>query len=361
MHSLQLVQFRADGVPQHVMLRTERELLVAPPLARIQPHRPAHEIGWLPLKSRPHMRMEEAVGVAENLQIHPPESRVQAPARTLDRFPQLVHVGQERQPPCPRQVRQSLHIRVIRQEHRVSRQELDIPNHRETRLKTPEYGGVLSPQRTSDPVHPPVITHGGERYAPPINPLVGTSLGTLWQCWASGWSGSTAVRVTVAAVGSRSTSAMAATSRATLDELLCRSDVVSVQASELPETRHMVDAASLTRMRDGATLINTSRGFLVDTEALTAELVFPCPAPTCPCPSSSCASRSDLVTFVTTAGQLASQEAGFGLFFHFGLNTFNGRERPLADALARFRQHLAPGGTAVRAAPVAPHTESAQR
>ncbi|GAA2631924.1 hydroxyacid dehydrogenase [Actinomadura fulvescens] len=57
-----------------------------------------------------------------------------------------------------------------------------------------------------------------------------------------------------------------------LDELVGAADVVSVHAPELPETRHMFDGPRLARMRDGATLINTARGSLVDTGALTAEL-----------------------------------------------------------------------------------------
>ncbi|WP_406674216.1 hydroxyacid dehydrogenase [Nonomuraea sp. N2-4H] len=57
-----------------------------------------------------------------------------------------------------------------------------------------------------------------------------------------------------------------------LDELFERSDVVTVHAPDLPETRHLVSAARLARMRDGATLINTARGALVDQDALIAEL-----------------------------------------------------------------------------------------
>ncbi|MFD7030771.1 hydroxyacid dehydrogenase [Streptomyces sp. NPDC059917] len=59
----------------------------------------------------------------------------------------------------------------------------------------------------------------------------------------------------------------------TLDELLSRSDVVSLHAPALPQTRHLLDAPRLALMRDGATLINTARGALVDTTALTEELV----------------------------------------------------------------------------------------
>ncbi|MEU6890429.1 hydroxyacid dehydrogenase [Streptomyces sp. NPDC046557] len=58
-----------------------------------------------------------------------------------------------------------------------------------------------------------------------------------------------------------------------LDQLLCGSDVVSLHAPALPQTRHLLDAATLALMRDGATLINTARGSLVDTEALIEELV----------------------------------------------------------------------------------------
>ncbi|WP_093607807.1 hydroxyacid dehydrogenase [Streptomyces indicus] len=57
-----------------------------------------------------------------------------------------------------------------------------------------------------------------------------------------------------------------------LDALCLRSDVVSLHAPELPGTRHLFDAARLSLMPDGATLINTARGSLVDTDALTKEL-----------------------------------------------------------------------------------------
>ncbi|MFH7597825.1 hydroxyacid dehydrogenase [Streptomyces racemochromogenes] len=58
-----------------------------------------------------------------------------------------------------------------------------------------------------------------------------------------------------------------------LDELLGRSHVVSLHAPELPGTRRLLDAPRLALMPDGATLVNTARGALVDTAALTRELV----------------------------------------------------------------------------------------
>lgn len=57
-----------------------------------------------------------------------------------------------------------------------------------------------------------------------------------------------------------------------LDELLRRSDIVSLHAPATPETTHMMDRDRLALMPDGAVLINTARGSLVDTDALVDEL-----------------------------------------------------------------------------------------
>lgn len=53
-----------------------------------------------------------------------------------------------------------------------------------------------------------------------------------------------------------------------LDELLARADIVSLHAPLTPETRHMINARTLGLMKRDVILINTSRGGLVDTEAL---------------------------------------------------------------------------------------------
>jgi phosphoglycerate dehydrogenase-like enzyme len=60
---------------------------------------------------------------------------------------------------------------------------------------------------------------------------------------------------------------------AELDALLCRSDVVSLHAPLLPETRNLIDRRRLGLLRDGAVLVNTARGALVDPFALEEILV----------------------------------------------------------------------------------------
>ncbi|MEX0657568.1 MAG: 2-hydroxyacid dehydrogenase [Egibacteraceae bacterium] len=51
-------------------------------------------------------------------------------------------------------------------------------------------------------------------------------------------------------------------------QLLAEADIVSLHCPLTPETHHLIDADALGLMRDGAMLINTSRGALVDTGAV---------------------------------------------------------------------------------------------
>jgi glyoxylate reductase len=53
-----------------------------------------------------------------------------------------------------------------------------------------------------------------------------------------------------------------------LDRLLASSDVVSIHCPLTPETRHLINQASLARMKRSAYLINASRGPVVDEAAL---------------------------------------------------------------------------------------------
>jgi glyoxylate reductase len=57
-----------------------------------------------------------------------------------------------------------------------------------------------------------------------------------------------------------------------LDELLERSDVVSINCPYTDETHHLIDAAALARMKPTAYLVNTARGPIVDEAALVAAL-----------------------------------------------------------------------------------------
>lgn len=57
-----------------------------------------------------------------------------------------------------------------------------------------------------------------------------------------------------------------------LDELLSAADVVSIHAPLTPESRHLIGERELASMRPGALLVNTSRGPLIDVDALRSAL-----------------------------------------------------------------------------------------
>jgi glyoxylate reductase len=60
--------------------------------------------------------------------------------------------------------------------------------------------------------------------------------------------------------------------RVDLEELLTRSDVVSLHAPANAETFHLIDAGALALMKQRAVLVNTTRGALVDLAAVAAAL-----------------------------------------------------------------------------------------
>ena len=53
-----------------------------------------------------------------------------------------------------------------------------------------------------------------------------------------------------------------------LEELLERSDIISLHCPLTDATRHMIDAAAIEKMKKGVVIVNTSRGGLIDAEAL---------------------------------------------------------------------------------------------
>jgi len=54
----------------------------------------------------------------------------------------------------------------------------------------------------------------------------------------------------------------------TLEELFANADVISLHCPLTPDTYHLIDEAAIDQMRSGVMLINTSRGQLVDTQAV---------------------------------------------------------------------------------------------
>ena len=57
-----------------------------------------------------------------------------------------------------------------------------------------------------------------------------------------------------------------------LDDLMAAADIVSLHCPLTPETHHLVNAATIERAKPGFLLINTSRGALIDAEALVEGL-----------------------------------------------------------------------------------------
>jgi D-3-phosphoglycerate dehydrogenase len=57
-----------------------------------------------------------------------------------------------------------------------------------------------------------------------------------------------------------------------LDELLARADVISLNLALNDETRCMIDRRRLAQMKPGVMLVNTARGALIDEEALLGAL-----------------------------------------------------------------------------------------
>jgi len=58
----------------------------------------------------------------------------------------------------------------------------------------------------------------------------------------------------------------------TLDEIFAESDVITLHTPLVPETKHLINADAIAKMKSGVMIINTSRGALIDTQALLAGL-----------------------------------------------------------------------------------------
>lgn len=54
-----------------------------------------------------------------------------------------------------------------------------------------------------------------------------------------------------------------------LDDIFTKSDIISLHCPLTPETAHIISAESIAKMKKGVVIVNTSRGGLIDAEALT--------------------------------------------------------------------------------------------
>ncbi len=61
--------------------------------------------------------------------------------------------------------------------------------------------------------------------------------------------------------------------QATVDEIIRSADVLSLHLPSTPETRHIINAESLAKMKPNAIIINTARGELIDEAALAEALI----------------------------------------------------------------------------------------
>lgn len=111
---------------------------------------------------------------------------------------------------------------------------------------------------------------------------------------------------------------LASARQVSLDTVL-RADTVSLHAPLLPATRGMIGARELARMRDGATLINTARGAIVDQAALIAELasgrlnaVLDVTFPEVPEPASPLYDLPNVFLTPHAAGALGTEQARLG-------------------------------------------------
>jgi len=133
-----------------------------------------------------------------------------------------------------------------------------------------------------------------------------------------------------------------------LDSLMARSDVVSVHAPLLPDTRGMIGARHLRLMRDGATFINTARGGLVDEAALVAELetgriqgVIDVTEPEIPPPDSPLFRLPNVFLTPHVAGAIGTERSRLGILVADEVERFVRGETLLYEVMPELLERLA--------------------
>jgi hypothetical protein len=119
--------------------------------------------------------MEVGIGVAEDLQIDPPESRITTGAYPLDSLGKQVHISKELQPAATWKVGKPLDLWRVDEQDAVPGKELNVADVRETRVQSAHHGGVFPAQRRPDPIQLPVQCHAVTiDTATPANAIVKT-------------------------------------------------------------------------------------------------------------------------------------------------------------------------------------------
>ncbi len=108
----------------------------------------------------------------------------------------------------------------------------------------------------------------------PIRELAGTTLGIIgFGALGQGVAKASAALGMQVLVAARPGTESPAADRVAFDDLLTRSDVISLHCPLTEATRGLFNADTIARMRPGAILVNTARGALVDSHALVAALI----------------------------------------------------------------------------------------
>jgi hypothetical protein len=132
---------------------------VGPVFGWVQPCGTTAKVLWFPLVACTHMRVQEGIGVAEDLKIDPPESRITTGAYPLDSLAKQVHVSKELQPAATRKVGKPLDLWRVDEQDAVPRKELNVTDGGEPRGQSAHHGGVFPAQRRPDPIQLPAHCH----------------------------------------------------------------------------------------------------------------------------------------------------------------------------------------------------------
>ena len=139
------------------MKRAKRVLLIAPVVRRIQPDWLPDKRFWLPPISRPHVSVQERVGIAQNLDVDSPIAAVTCRAHVFHSGCEQVDVAEIADSLGSGQIREAIDAPDLRKRHAVPRQELHIADHREGSVQLPKHSRISTLNCGSYTVRTPVM------------------------------------------------------------------------------------------------------------------------------------------------------------------------------------------------------------